>query len=486
MARATDTVNGSVTVPLSIVVAPAPIVVNTGGLPAGPGGTFALPGGTVNVVYSTALNATGGTGAISWTLDSGALPAGLTLNPNGTVTGTPTAAGTASFVARATDTLNASVTVPLSIVIAPGTAAPLVIVTTSLPGGSPGVPYDATLVATGGSGPITWSVTLGNLPAGLTLSAAGQITGVPTTAGSPRFQVTARSGGARVNRLFVIAVRTERLVIRTTSVPSARVGVPYQLTMNATGGQTPYRWRLAYGTLPAGLSLSTGGLLSGTPSTAVPFGRPFGISVTDAAGQTAQVNLNLLVSDIRFTTTSLSDGMLQQSYFAMASVTGFIGQATMRIESGALPPGLTLGAMSGACGCARIAGTPTAAGTFTFTISATDGGGFSAVRTFSIRILPGSITILGPQFAPVYGGTPFSAQYGIYPRSTGVQWTLVSGSLPPGLTLSPTGLVSGTAATIPGVFVTTYQCSIRAVDIYGRVAEMRLTFSVINLAALGG
>jgi tetratricopeptide (TPR) repeat protein len=151
--------------------------------------TTALPDGVLNAAYTTALRSTGGTGTITWSLATGTLPAGLTLDPRtGAITGTPTAAGTSPITVRATDSANPpnSVTTALSISINTTTPA-FAISTTGLPNGGVGTPYDQILTATGGTNPLTWSISSGALPTGLSLNAkTGEITGAPaaTTAGT--------------------------------------------------------------------------------------------------------------------------------------------------------------------------------------------------------------------------------------------------------------------------------------------------------------
>ena len=151
--------------------------------------TTTLPDGVLNTAYNTVLHSTGGTGTITWSLASGTLPAGLTLDPRtGAIAGTPSAAGISPIIVRATDSASPpnSVTTVLSISI--NTAAPTFAVSTAgLPNGSVGTPYHQILTVTGGTTPLSWSISSGTLPTGLSLNATtGEITGAPaaTTAGT--------------------------------------------------------------------------------------------------------------------------------------------------------------------------------------------------------------------------------------------------------------------------------------------------------------
>src|ERR1700691_1285925 len=145
--------------------------------------TTALPSGHVGTAYATTLVATGGSAPYSWAVSRGSLAAGLTLAAStGAISGTPTTAVTASPVTfTVTDSGNPALTqsVSLSLTIAASTA--LAITTSSLPNGMVRGSYSATLAASGGIAPYSWSITSGTLPAGLVLSAAtGAITGTPS------------------------------------------------------------------------------------------------------------------------------------------------------------------------------------------------------------------------------------------------------------------------------------------------------------------
>jgi hypothetical protein len=137
--------------------------------------TTALPGGTVGQPYSQTLQATGGVGILIWSLAGGSPPAGLSLSPDGTISGTPTAGGTQNFTVRVTDTLNQSATQSLSIDV--GQA--LAITTNNLADAEVGKNYKRMMQRSGGIGPFTWSVAP-PLPDGLDLDpATGEISGNP-------------------------------------------------------------------------------------------------------------------------------------------------------------------------------------------------------------------------------------------------------------------------------------------------------------------
>src|ERR1035441_6173123 len=180
--------------------------------------TSSLPAGTVGVAYSQALVASGGSPPYSWAVASGVLPAGLSLAPGGTISGTPGTAGLSSFTVRVTDSASASATAALSLTINPPA---LGITTSSLLAGTVGVAYSQTLGASGGSPPYAWAVASGSLPAGLSLAAAGTISGAPGTAGSSSFTVRVTdSASVSATAALSITVNPPALGITTSSPPA--------------------------------------------------------------------------------------------------------------------------------------------------------------------------------------------------------------------------------------------------------------------------
>ncbi|HEV2362039.1 MAG TPA: Ig domain-containing protein, partial [Acidimicrobiales bacterium] len=176
-----------------------------------------------------------------------------------------------------------------------------------------------------------------------------------------------------------------KIAITPGSLPAATVKSAYSVTLTATGGTSPYTWKLASGALPAGLSLSaTTGKIAGTPTKAGTF--TFTVLVTDSSHPALTATRTYaLVVKIAITPASLPVATAGTAYSATLSAIGGTGPYTWKLASGALPAGLSLSGTTG-----RIAGTPATAGTFTFTVEVTDSShpALTATRTFTIVVNP--------------------------------------------------------------------------------------------------
>jgi hypothetical protein len=367
--------------------------------------TSSLANGTQGTAYSQTLAATGGMTPYTWSVTVGALPAGLTLNSStGTISGTPTTLGTSSFTVQVTDAGSVNVTAVLSIVIAP---APLTITTSSLPNGAVNETYNATLASSGGTPPVTWAVTTGTLPAGLSLNAStGAITGTPTTQGSSTFTITATDSttptAMTATHQYTVTINAA-LAITTSSLANGTVGTSYSATVVATGGTTPYSWSISSGALPGGLTLDANtGTISGTPTASGTFN--FTADVTDAGGATigAALSITVNVAPLVITSSTLPSGVQGSSYSATVNTSGGTPPVTFAVTTGTLNAGLTLNASTGV-----ISGTPTTVGSSTFTITATDSTTPTAqttTATYTLTVTAANNGELNGQYAFVVGG----------------------------------------------------------------------------------
>lgn len=223
--------------------------------------------GTTGEAYSQTLTSSGGTGPFAWAVvEPTSLPVGLSLSSAGVLSGTPTSAASSTFSVQVTDAASATATKEFTVDV----AAPVTVDAATLPDGTTDQVYQSTaLTAVGGTGTYTFTQTAGTLPAGLTLSTAGAISGTPTTAGTSTFTVQAQDAAGRTGtRQFSITV-IAGLTITTATLPAGTVNTAYPSTqVVATGGSAPYTWAIASGALPVGLAISASGLVTGTPSAA--------------------------------------------------------------------------------------------------------------------------------------------------------------------------------------------------------------------------
>ena len=173
---------------------------------------------------------------------------------------------------------------------------PLVIGPAALPAAVINTPYSATFTSTGGVGPFTWALASGTLPPGLTISASGVISGTPTVLGTTAFKVQvtdSQTPTAAVDVASKSVTVNSPLAITTSSLTGGSVNVPYTASLAASGGVPPYTWSITSGSLPTGLTLSTSGFISGTPTTqqTSTFTVQVGDSQTTPATATATLSL---------------------------------------------------------------------------------------------------------------------------------------------------------------------------------------------------
>ncbi len=466
--------------------------------PAGPPTieTATLPLGAVNAPYlvngnPVVLSAIGGTSPYTWSIASGSLPPGLSLDPaQGVISGTPTAAGNFSFTAKVTDAANMSATANLSIYI----QGVVSITPTTLPSGSAGVAYTnpngspVQLTATGGVAPYTWCVLAGStcdptqagLPAGLTLNTTtGVISGTPATNGPPVSFMIQVSDSETLPGHAAIGTSSFTITIMaiTGSLPSGYLNTPYTATLTVAGGIAPYAWTAA--NLPPGLFLdpSCGSTklqtcaVKGTPTQAGLFNAT--IKVMDGeklnpavAGVSFSVNV-YQSSQLVFVTTALPPGTEGVPYSTTLTASGGLPPYNWSIISGKLPPGLALDpttCTNSSVPCV-ISGTPTTSGPFVFTVQLQDSGSGQQQQTvsqqFSILIVnPPPLVITTTSLPAGLVGVPYNATLtavgGVKPytwcifESDGITCDNGSGILPSGLTLNQSsGVISGTP-TSPG------------------------------------
>lgn len=245
------------------------------------------------------------------------------------------------------------------------------IVTSSLNSLAVSVPFSQALVATG-TAPITWAVTAGTLPAGLSLSSGGTISGTPTTAAGYSFTVTATNSVGTDVQAFTGTVDAAPTppTITTTTLSAMTQGVSFSQTLAATGS-TPMTWAVTTGSMISGLTLNAStGAITGTP--AVSGAYSFTITATNAAGSDPQAYSGTITAGVAppvITTTALST-LTEGNSFSQTLVATGGTPITWAVTTGSLPAGLSLNTSTGA-----ITGTPTTAGAYSFTVTATNSAG---------------------------------------------------------------------------------------------------------------
>ena len=419
-----------------------------------------LPVARVGVLYSQTFSAVGGTSPYLFGTNISALPPGLTFNVNGSLSGTPTTAGSYSFIVRGNDSNGCFGERSYTLVVNP--ACPTITVNpATLPIGQVGLSYSQTFSATGGTAPYIFSIASGALPPGLSLASNGNLTGSPTSAGSFSFTVRATDAngcaGERTYSLTIGACSTITLN-PTSPLPSGRIATAYNQSITATGGAAPYVFSLATGSsLPAGLTLSTAGLLSGTPTAGGNFS--FTIVATDAGGCIGSRLYNLFIDPCPLITVNpvnpnLPPANISAPYSQTFSATGGVAPYTLALIGGTPPIGLTFNAVTGV-----LSGAPTQTGTFNFSVRAIDANGCVGVRAYTLSVNSTcpviTVSPTNPSLPTATVGTPYSQTFSATGGAGPYRVDRFAGTPPPGLTLDfTTGVLSGTP-TASGAFTFT-------------------------------
>lgn len=275
--------------------------------------TTGLPNAIEGIKYNAVVEAAGGKESYSWAvLDDGGT--GFTINNGGVLTGILAASGSYGLTIQVRDSGGQSATTSLILTVT-GTDSPgpLAITTTVLPNASAGADYNALLNATGGQGDYQWTL-LNDGDSGLQLRPDGLLNGTGPRTGQYAITVSVQDDTSTVSSTLILISGNEDaapLTITTTSLPSGLVNASYAAVLEATGGGVPYLWTLVSDG-GSGLSLSSAGVLSGTPTVGGTYGLVFRVS--DGASD-AQSSLTLAISnkddncilncEVRITTATL-------------------------------------------------------------------------------------------------------------------------------------------------------------------------------------
>jgi hypothetical protein len=393
---------------------------------AGCGSSPAKP--TVSIALSPAGPATleqGGTASITAAVTNDTGSAGVTwsLNGAGALTGNTTTAVTytapssitaaSSATVKATSVTDSTKTATFTVNLVP----PPSITQATLPGGNIGTPYSQTLSVTGGVSPYTLSIT-GTQITGVTFTtaaASATLSGIPTTASTFSFtvKVTDSANPAQSTSVpYSVVIGAQLpLSITTSSLPSGALNSAYgAVSINATGGFAPYSFG-ATG-LPAGMTLSSGGSLAGTPTVAGTFSASITVTDSEVIPATKNVVLPLTITAPPLAlspgTGSLPNATQNAAYTTSLTPSGGVGPYTITLDGSsiALPSPLVFNATSGSNTAATITGTPTATSTTTgIIVDVTDSEvpAVTAKFTYSLTVGPpcgtGSESLLSGQYA---------------------------------------------------------------------------------------
>jgi hypothetical protein len=355
--------------------------------------SYNMPTGTVGQPYSKTFGGAGGCGPAlpyQYTLIAGALPPGLSLSFGGTISGTPTAAGSFSFYVNLSDQnppsadwcRPAEAQRQFTIVVNGGAAPVLPPLSINQSALTPklttlGSSYSVQLSASGG-GTQTWSLSGGSLPSGLQLSSSGLISGTPTATGDFSFTVRVSDGARSATQAYSLSV-VQPLKIAPVSVPVGEVALPFALSPSVAGGRAGYTWSAA--NLPAGVSVDAAtGRLSGTPSTPGSF--PVKLSVTDSLGLTDSVDVTLTFAPKLAIVTRMPRAAKVGRAFALRlTATGGVEPRTWKIAHGSLPRGVRFSARTGA-----FSGTPRRSGKTKLVVEVSDKLGGTARLALTLTV----------------------------------------------------------------------------------------------------
>lgn len=232
----------------------------------------------------------------------GKLPVGITLSPDGKLSGTPMTAGGAQFQLLAANSQGQQAAEACSLIVERG---PLAVSGCPLPDARAGIPYLSSVIGLGGNAPYFLSTASGTLPNGLTLSASGEISGTPREAGSYSFTLRLRDAtqAATLQACRLTVVPAELKLTTPCPLPDGRAGEAYSTALQAEGGTPPYQF--SFGPLPDGLIGSPAGLISGRP--ALLGGRSFNVAITDGAGRSVENACSIAVVNPQVPAISLVD-----------------------------------------------------------------------------------------------------------------------------------------------------------------------------------
>ena len=394
--------------------------------------------------FSAAFTQSGAIGGATFSLAAGVLPSGMTLSSTGILSGTPLQTGVFSITVKVTDGNGCTGTVNYTLTV---NCQTITVTNPAVSSGAAGAPFNQTFTQSGAIGGATFSLASGSLPAGLTLSASGVLSGTPTVTGSfpITVSVTDANGCSGTGPTYNLTITCPAITVTNPSVSAGTAGQAFSQTFTQSGAVGTATFTLASGTLPSGLTLSSAGVLSGVPMQTGTF--PITVKVTDSngcSGTSATYNLVINCQTITVTHPANMTGTVGVAFSEQYTQSGGIGPVTFSTSS-TLPAGMSLAADG------TLSGTPMQSGSFSLTVTATDSNGCTGSDTFTLTIGCPTITVTNPGVCAGTAGSPFSQTFTQSGADGPATFSLASGTLPSGLSLSSAGVLSGTPL-VPGSF----------------------------------
>lgn len=401
---------------------------------------------------------------------SGAPPPGITLSPDGLLSGTPS--GNTAVYTFAVRNAQSPNTFTCSLHLIGSTATSLTLPGTSLPAAIAGFGYSHQFIASGGTQPYTYSLQQGALPPGLTLHPTGQLFGNLTTMGTYSFTIRVSDAASNTaSASFTLSVGAPIVQLTGGPLPNGMAGSNYYYEIRAFGGIPPltYRYSDGVGLSSLGISLSTAGILSGIPRSDGTFPVDITASDTSGASSTARFVLNVTRPNFSINSTSLPQARANAPYEFIFTTQNGTAPISFQREPGPWPAGMTI-ASDG-----RFYGTPTTPGSYFINILARDALGFTSLQSTRFEVLPARLALTDANLPNATATLPYSHTLSASGGQPPYRFTLLQGALPSGLSLS------NTRGALEGLPITqgNYPFTIRASDAVGEFVDRSFLLTVL-------